>query len=208
MKEEMKRASYEWKKYAVNLQLDSSIVKLKHDPSWGKNFNVQFDANTCRVNLPNIIPEIELPDFDSITVQIERAVDIVKQVKVNIPKITFNIPDGSHGKNEFHFKMDIPGQPDKVTEVNINLDSILRENKYYSQMFSGPDRKMNLDSLLTSIRSMIPDSVSYFRGNEFKGQMKEFQKEMKKFQQQMKEMEKELKNNKKELKEKKDPIEI
>ena len=210
MKEEMKKASYEWKKYAVNLQLDSSIVKLKHGPSWGKNFDVQFDANTCRVNLPNIIPEIELPDFDSITSQIERAVDIVKQVKVNIPKITFNIPDGSHGKNEFHFKMDIPGHPDKVTEVNINLDSILRQNKYYSQMFSGPGRKgqINLDSLLTSIRSMIPDSMSYFQGNEFKGQMKEFQKEMKKFQQQMKEMEKEMKKNKNDQKEKKDPIEI
>ena len=210
MKEEMKRASYEWKKYAVNLQLDSSIVKLKHDPSWGKNFNVQFDANTCRVNLPNIIPEIELPDFDSITVQIERAVDIVKQVKVNIPNITFNIPDGSHGKNEFHFKMNIPGRPDKVTEINVNLDSILRQNKYFIQKFSGPGKKgqINVDSLLTSIRSMIPDSMSYFQGNEFKGQMKEFQKEMKKFQQQMKEMEKELKNNKKEMKEKKDPIEI
>jgi hypothetical protein len=210
MKEEMKKASYEWKKFAINLQLDSSIVKLKHDPSWGKNFKVQFDANTCRVNLPNIIPEIELPDFDSITDQIERAVDIVKQVTVNIPNVTFNIPDGTHGKNEFNFKINIPGHPDKMTEVNVDLDSILRQNKYYSQKMFGPGKKgqINVDSLLASIRSMIPDSMSYFQGNEFKGQMKEFQIEMKKFQLQMKDMEKELKKNKKELKEKKEPMEI
>jgi uncharacterized protein YukE len=65
-----------------------------------------------------------------------------------------------------------------------------------------------VDSLLANIRSMIPDSISNFNGEEYKTQMKEFQKEMKKFQQQMKDMEKELKKNNKDQKEKKDPIEI
>jgi uncharacterized protein YukE len=181
MKEEMKKASYEWKKYAINLQLDNSIIKLKNDPSWGKNFNVQFDGNTCRVNLQNIVPGLELPDFDSITVQIERAADLVEHITVNIPRMTMNIPD-----------------------------SIMNQNKYFSHKFFGSGKRgqMNLDSILANIRSMIPDSISNFNGEEYKIQMKEFQKEMKKFQQQMKDVEKELKKDKKEQKEKNDPIEI
>ena len=210
MKEEMKNASYKWKKYAINLQLDSSIIKLKHDPSWGKNFKVQFDENTCRVNLQNLVTGVELPDFDSITVQIERAADIVGQITVNIPRMTINVPEGTPGKNVFNFKMNVPGHPGKVTEIKVDLDSIMRQNKYYSQQFFGPGKRgqINLDSLLANVRSMIPDSISFFQGEEYKAQMKEFQKEMRKFQQQMKDMEKELKKNKKELKEKKEPIEI
>ena len=210
MKEEMKKASNEWKKYAINLQLDNNITKLKNDPSWGKNFKVQFDQNSCRVNVHNVIPEIELPDFDSISVQIERAADIVKQVTVNIPHMVIDIPEGSHGKNVFNFKMNVPGQPEKITEIKVDLDSVMNQNKNYSQKFFGHGKReqFNLDSLMSNIRSMLPDSMTYFNGEEYKSQMKEFQKEMKKFQQQMKEMEKELKKNKKDIKEKKDPIEI
>jgi DNA-binding protein YbaB len=209
MKEEMKKASNEWKKYAVNLQLDNNIVKLKHDPSWGKNFKVQFDANTCRVNLPNIIPEVELPDMDSITVQIERAADIVKHITVNIPEIAVNLPNIAFEKNGLNFKVNIPGHPGQSKEVNVNLDSILKEYKNNDRQFFMRGRKgqINIDSLLTSIRSMIPDSMSYFQGEEFKVQMKEFQKEMKNFQKQMKDMEKELKKDKQE-KEKKEPLDI
>ena len=206
MKEEMKKASYEWKKYSINLQLDSSIIKLKHDPSWGKNFKVQFDQNTCRVNLSHILPDIELPDFDSITVQIERAADIVGQITVNIPRMTINIPDGTQGKNVFNFKMNVPGHPEKITEVRVDLDSIMNQNKYFSHKFFGTGKReqLNMDSLLANFRSMIPN----FNGEEYKAQMKEFQKEMKKFQQQMKDMEKELRKNLKDQNEKKDPIEI
>jgi hypothetical protein len=210
MKEEMKKASNEWKEYAINLHLDNSINKLRNEPSWGKNFKVQFDENTCRVNLENIIPDIELPDLDSISVQIERAADIVKHITVNIPRVSINIPDGTQGRNVFNFRMKVPGHPEKVTEIKVDLDSIMRQNNYYSQKLFGPGKRgqMDLDSLITNIRSMIPDSMSYFQGNEFKGQMKEFQQQMKKFQQQMKEMEKELKKNKKEQIDKKEPIEI
>jgi uncharacterized protein YukE len=89
-------------------------------------------------------------------------------------------------------------------------DSIMNQNKNYSQKFFGHGKRgqINIDSLIANFRSMIPDSMSYFNGEEYRGQMKEFQKEMKKFQQQMKDMEKELKKNNKDLKEKKDPIEI
>jgi hypothetical protein len=194
MKEEMKKASNEWKKYAINLQLDNNISKLKNDPSWGKNFKVQFDQNSCRVNVHNVIPEIELPDFDSISIQIERAADIVKQVTVNIPHMVIDIPEGSHGKNVFNFKM----------------DSLMNQNKNFSQKFFGHGKReqFNLDSLMSNIRSMFPDSMTYFNGEEYKSQIKEFQKEMKKFQQQMKDLEEEMKKNKKDIKEKKDPIEI
>jgi hypothetical protein len=200
MKGEMKKASNEWKKYAINLQLDNSITKLKNDPSWGKNFKVQFDANTCRVNLPNIVPEIELPDLDSISVQIERAVEIVKHITVNIPQMTINVPEGSSGRNGFYFKMNVPGHPEKVTEIKIDLDSIMNQYQNNNQKFFRHERKglLNMDSLIANFKSMIPDSTYLI----------EFQKEMKKFKLQMKDIEKEMKKNNKDVKEKKDPIEI
>ncbi|MDR3610434.1 MAG: hypothetical protein P4L27_07730, partial [Ignavibacteriaceae bacterium] len=208
MKEEMKKASNEWKKYAINLKLDNNIVKLKNDPSWGKNFKVQFDQNTVRVNIPDMIPEIELPNVDSIAVQIERAADIVRHITVNIPDIAIKIPNGSHGKNVFDFKINIPGQPHESKEIKVDMDSILRQyqNNYGQFPFRGRRGNINVDSLLTSIRSMMPDSISYFQGEEFKVEMKEFQKEMKKFQQQMKDMEKEMKKNNQDFKEVKKPV--
>jgi hypothetical protein len=183
---------------------------LKNDPSWGKNFKVQFDQNTCRVNLQNIVPEIELPDLDSISVQIERAADIVEHIKINIPRISVNIPEGTHGKNVLNFRMNLPGNPEKVTEIKIDIDSIMSQNKNFSQKFFRQNKRgqFNMDSLISNFRSMIPDSMSYFNGEENRVQMKEFQREMKKFQQQMKNMEKELKKNKKEPKVPEDPVEI
>ena len=208
MKEELKKTSSEWKSYAINLQLDHNITKLKNDLSWSKNFKVQFDQNSCRVNLPNVIPEVELPDFDDISEQIEKAADLIPQVP--IPPITINVPAGTHGKNVFNFRMNIPGQPERITEIKVDMDSIMRQNKLYSKKYFGQGRKgqLNMDSLLANIRSMIPDSLSVFQGEEYKAEMKEFQKEMKKFQKQMMDMEKELKKNIKQPKEKKDPIEI
>jgi hypothetical protein len=114
--------------------------------------------------------------------------------------MTINVPEGSSGRNGFYFKMNVPGHPEKVTEIKIDLDSIMNQYQNNNQKFFRHERKglLNMDSLIANFKSMIPDSTYLI----------EFQKEMKKFKLQMKDIEKEMKKNNKDVKEKKDPIEI
>jgi hypothetical protein len=197
MKDGMKSASQNWQKMAVNLHLDGNIDKLRRDPSWGKGISVQFNKNTCRVNLPNLVPEIIMPDFDSITVQIERAAEILESVTVNIPELS-NLP-GLKNQFNYKYKMNTPLHPDKQMDVNIDLDSIMANSKQFKHFFEpGKEGIFNVDSLVASIKSMMPDSLS----------MHEFQKEMKRFQQQMQELQKEFQKSNKNKETKKKSIEI
>jgi hypothetical protein len=195
MKEEMKSAKQDWEKMAVNLNLGQNIANLKHDPASSGHFTVQFDKNTCRVNMPNMVQEIPMPDFDSIVAQVDRATDILKNV-------TINIPDMPEMKNQvsFNYRVNVPGHESKEMKIKVDLDSILTHSKKFkNQFYAGPNGQINVDSLVESIKSMLPDSLS----------MKEFQVEMKKFQKQMMELQKELqKNNKTAPATPKKPVEI
>jgi DNA-binding protein YbaB len=195
MKEQMNSAKHDWEKMAINLNLGKNIDKLKHDPAWAGNYSVQFDKNTCRVNMPNMVQEIPMPDFDSIVAQVERATDILKDVTINVPDMS-----GLRSQINFNYKMDIPGHSSKEMKIKVDLDSVLTNSKKFQHQFYsfGPNGQINVDSLVESIKSMLPDSMT----------MKEFQNEMKKFQKQMMELQKELQKNNKTNTSPKKPVEI
>jgi hypothetical protein len=194
MKDQMKSAKQDWSKMAISLNLGQNIEKFKHDPSEAGNFTVQIDKNTCRVNMPNMVQEIPMPDFDNIMAQVEKATDVLKNVTITIP----DIPDMKNQVN-FSYKTNIPGHSREM-KIKVDLDSMLTNSKKFkSQFYSpGPNGEINVDSLVESLKSMLPDSLS----------MKEFQTEMKKFQKQMMELQKELQKNLKTTPAPKKPIEI
>jgi hypothetical protein len=195
MKEQMKSAKQDWEKMAVNLNLvGRNVDKIKHAPSWSGNFTVQIDKNTCRVNMPNMVQEIPMPDFDSIMIQVERATDVLKNVTINIP----DMPEIRNQVN-YNYRINVPGHSREM-KIKVDLDSALtHSDKFNHQFYSiGPNGQINVDSLVESLKSMLPDSLS----------MKEFQVEMKKFQKQMIELQKELQKNNKTVPAPKKPIEI
>ena len=194
MKDQMKSAKQDFEKMTVNLNLGQNINKLKNDPSWSGNFKVQFDNNTCRVNMSDMIQEIPMPDFDSIMVEVDKATDVLKNVTINIPDIP-----GIRNQVNFNYKVNIPGHS-KEMKIKVDLDSVLTHSKKFKQQFysPGPNGQIDVDSLVESIKSMLPDSMT----------MKEFQVEMKKFQKQMMDLQKELQKNNKIKSAPKKPVEI
>ncbi len=166
----------------IDLRLDSNLVRWKSDSSWGKNFKVYIDSNICRIHISNIdIPDIHLPDFDSISAQVETALK-------SIPPIIIDIPGGQNGKS-YSFNYEYSDSSSSPVKVQIpNVDSILKSIGIYkgdSLMFRGKGNNFYPDSL-ASIFRMFDDSVMVFDKDEFKEEMRELQKEMEKVREEMK----------------------
>lgn len=185
-KQEMKKGLQEvmknLKELKINLNLDSSLAKLKNDTSWNKNFAVYFDSNLCRVHLSKIdIPDIPMPDFDVISKQVEEALK-------NIPPILIEIPDGKNGKS-YSFKYEYRDSSSTPIKVRIpNVDSILKSMGLFdgdSLLYNGKGKNFVPDSL-ASIYKLFGDSLMFFHKDEFKQEMKQLQKEMNRMREEMK----------------------
>jgi hypothetical protein len=206
-KEEMRKGMLEVKRnlkdFKINLKLDSSFANLKNDPSWNQNFEVHFDSNLCRVNISKIaIPDIQFPDFNQITIQIEDAMK-------NIPSIVV-VPDGKHGKS-YSFKYEYSDSSSNPVKVNIpNIDSILKSNG----IFSGDSLLFNwnhsniLPDSLASIFKLFNDSLEIFNKDEFRHEMKQLQNEMMRMREEMKKLRIEIHQDTTNLPKEKKTVEI
>ncbi len=185
-KEEIERGLLETNRSVQNLKisirLDSTLIKLKSDPSLNKNFQVYIDSNICRVHIPKIdFPDIHLPDLDSISSQLE-------EVMKNIPPIIIDMPDGKHGKG-YSFQYEFKDSASSPVRVKIpNIDSILKNMGMIhgdTLLYNGKDSFLFPDSL-SSLFRMFDDSLLIFDKDEFKQEMKQLQKEMEKMKEEMK----------------------
>jgi hypothetical protein len=175
LKENLKEFNKNSKGFRFNIMIDSNLAKLKHDTSFNKNFKIFLDSNMCRIELGNIhIPHIELPDFDSIAAQIDKATS-------NFRDFAFSIPEFD-GKNHFRFRF---REGDSTHSFNFripNIDSLigLHRNFFYSP----------------------GDSTAAFRffRNDSLINQKEFRKQMQKLQKEIEKMREEMKNLKDDLK--------
>ena len=182
LKENLKEFNKNSKGFRFNVMIDSSLAKLKHDTSINKNFKIFIDSNMCRIELGNIhIPHIELPNFDSIAAQIDKAAS-------NFRNFSFSIPQFD-GKNHFKFKFK-EGDSTHTFDFKIpNVDSLigLHRNFFYSPGDStAAFRFFRNDSLINQ--------------KEFRKQMQKLQKEIEKMKEEMNnlknDMKKEIKSSK------------
>ena len=175
LKENLKEFDKNAKGFKFNIMIDSNLAKLKHDTSYNKNFKIFVDSNMCRIELGNIhIPHFELPDFDSIAAQIDKATS-------NIRNFAFSIPQFD-GKNHFSFKFR-EGDSTRSFDFKIpNVDSLIgmHRNFFYSPGDSSA-------------------AFRFFRNDSLINQ-KEFRKQMQKLQKEIEKMREEMKNLKNDLK--------
>ena len=175
LKENLKNFDEKFKGFHFNLLIDSGLAKMKHDTALRNNFKIFVDSNQCRVELGNIhIPDIELPNFDSIAAQIDRATK-------NFQSFSFSIPRFD-GKNQFKFRYR-KGDSTHSFDIPIpNMDSLINLHKNF---FFSPG-----------------DSASAFRffQNDSLINQKEFRKQMQKIQKEMEKMREEMNNLKKDIK--------
>jgi hypothetical protein len=175
LNENMKNFDKKFKGFNFDFMIDSNLAKLKRDTAFNKSFRIFVDSNQCRVELGNIhIPNIELPNFDSITAQIDRATKNIQSFSFSIPKF--------EGRNHFRFKFR-EGDSTHSFDFGIpNLDSLigLHRNFFYSPGDSTAAFKFfQNDSLINQ--------------KEFRRQMQKLQKEMEKMREEMNNLKKDIK---------------
>lgn len=184
LKKDLDKAKDEIKEAKRRIQFDTSFVKLRKDSSFNKNFQFKFDTAFIRINFGDIvIPEIKLPNFDSIAAHIEEATKHLKDMQIEIK----SIPHPQHEKMRMRTRISIPQHPDSLVrmqqhdiEINIpNVDSILNVTfKSLDSLKFLQNFNFNFDSL--GFQFNFSDSSNHFDKEEFKKEMEKMKQELKK----------------------------
>lgn len=191
LKKNLKETEKELRQQNFVFNFDSNIVKLKTKGNWDKNFEVFFDSNICRVNIPNMninLSDVQLPNLDELEAQIEAATKNIKSFSIKIPK------EGSIRK-KFEFRVDVGDSSQKFNfDVDMpNFKSPMLPDAFMndSSLFNNQAYRFKADSLSNALKLLINDSV-IFNQKDFQLQMKEFQKEMRKLREEMLKLQKDL----------------
>lgn len=182
---------------SFTFRFDSSLHNFYSDGKFDNEIMVFIDSNECRVHIPKIqIPEISLPNFDSINSLIEDATKNFQNFNFVLPEI----PEIQGNHFEFKFQ-----ESDSLGEMNFdinipNVDSILRENKIFfdssnsfdSRNFQFQDK--SLENLLKEFYKNYGDENS--QGGRMKEQFESLQKEMENLRREMEEWRNKLEQKK------------
>jgi hypothetical protein len=171
---------------------------------------VYIDSNICRVHLPKImIPDIQLPDnFDSITVNIERAVSRFNRMSFNIPNLSKKGNNSykyfySDSSKNYKFNMKAFGFDSVYHFGNPQADSMLSEHfKNFGNLGVNPGLMQNF------LRNFLGDSTALGNRTDIQKQMKQFKKQMKQFQEEMENLKKQLHEENAPREKRKPPVEI
>lgn len=194
LNENMKDMSKQLADVNIGIHLDSNLIKMSNGAWHNNEFRVNFDSNSIRVQLSRIqIPQINMPNFDSVAKEIEEATK-------HLDNLTISIPRGTRIEKRFDFRVS-PGDSVHVYEFKMNfpnVDSLLKyDAKHPDSLFllNGNPYTLKGDSLSSAFKYFMNDSLLFKQNAELKKQMKEFQKEINNFR-------KEMRNFKKNFKEK------
>lgn len=199
----------------ANREMDVAI-NFRHglgkwnDSSSNNHFSVYIDSNICRVHLPKIIiPNIQLPgNFDSITVNIERAVRQFNRFSFNIPNMSKKGNNSykyfySDSSKNYKINMKAFGFDSVYHFGNSKVDSMLSEHlKNFGRMGTGPG------SMQSFLHNFFGDSTAFGGRTDIQKQMRQFRKQMEQFQKEMENLKKQLHKERKPREERKSPVEI
>ena len=191
---------------SFSIHFGKDFSKLKKDSSWNKGFKVFIDSNGCRIHLSKLfVPNISIPDVDSIISHIDSATGLFRS-------FTFNLPEHK-GKNfnyKYFYKDSTKGY--KMNFKAFGFDSSFthggkNSDSLFISRFKNFRFPMNPDSMASMFRSFFNDSTNINQQKQLQHQMKEFQKEMKQFRKEMEQWQKQFHYNNPKT-EKSSPVEI
>jgi DNA-binding protein YbaB len=183
---QMKLNEEEVKQFTLNIRYDSTF-RYVDDSRNVHSFRIVVDSNICRVDLPeHQIPEILIPDIETIEPLIEQATNNIHFYAYKIPKI-----EKSESGIKIEYYKDDSVYSYVVNYNMLNIDSLVEANSgmdLYSLDKLKPVKPFD-DSMLIKYQFDRDYYNRYYSDDEFKKQMEQLQKEL----QQMSE---ELKNHK------------
>lgn len=172
------------KQISINLKFDSTWKKLDKNGNVKTSFRIEVDSNICRVDIDNVhIPEIHIPDFDSINNLIEVATENIHFYTYNIPKVEhvkegvkFDFYDGD-SVHSFEFKYEYFNMDSVIESEYKILDSIKSNQRVWFQYFD--------DSVLAKYQFDKEYLFRHFNQENIKEQMLNLQEELRQFREEM-----------------------
>lgn len=179
--EEMKQVSKEQNSQKVNFKfkLDSTLVGLTDKLKSDKNFKMFVHSNGVQVHLQEMnIPEMELPNFDSIAAAISEATKNFTLVRVGSPESP-EIPETKNFiiRKESNFN-------NSVKNREVNIDSVIEENNKRIEINNKKRQSVKIynDSSANEVKSMV-DSLIIKQNEELRRQIEQLRREIEKFRQ-------------------------
>jgi hypothetical protein len=174
LKEEVRKI----KRINIDLNYDSSWKKLKENAGAETNFRVEVDSNICRVDISGYsVPEIHIPDFDSINLFIEEATKNIHLYAYQIPKIEhhkegvkFDYYDGDSVQS-FEFRFEYLNLDSVMETERRVIDSIMNRNRSMLKWFN--------DSALSKYQFDIDYFSKYYDRETMKEKMIELKEQLK-----------------------------
>jgi hypothetical protein len=166
------------KQIKINLNYDSSWKKLKESSTVQTNFHVEVDSNIYRVDISSrSIPEIHIPDFDSINLFIEEATKNIHLYTYKIPKIEhfeegvkFDYYDGD-SVHSFEFKYEYFSLDSVIESEHKVFDSIMYNNRSMLKWIN--------DSALSKYQFDVDYFSKYYDKETMKEQMIQLKEQLK-----------------------------
>ena len=137
-------------------------------------------------NIAVSIPEIDLPNFDSIAIVIQEATQNVRSVRPPAPPMTV-------GNKSYNYEYNTV-TPKKKGRIDFNLDSLMQINNMQNDKNLIKQKgKKKSDSTENGLNLFYSDSLILMHNEELKKEMDNLRKELQKFREEFKDPQ--LKNN-------------
>jgi hypothetical protein len=177
------------KNIKINFKYDSSWKRPDKQTGWQHHINILIDSNRCRVDISQLdIPDINIPDFDSIFSSFDSIANnfrfysrYIPQVEYFDNKIKFEFNSDSIKSYQFNFH-------------DFDMDSLM--NSQFNMIDSM--KNFNFQNFFDFSDSIVfkgfPGFNNYYNQGELGRQMEELKKEMEKFRKEMMEYRNEFRN--------------
>jgi len=161
-------------------KIDSSLSELKEKIRTDKNFKVFVHNNGVQVHLQEVnIPDMDLPDFDSIA-------SIISEATKNFTVVSFNSPEipEVNGTKNFVIKKNV-NPNNSFRSSGANIDSVIEENNKRIEINNikrQEAKKFYNESSAREINTNV-DSLIIKQNEELRRQIEQLRKEIEKFRQ-------------------------
>lgn len=189
----------EFHRIKVNFRIDS-LRHIREKNYRKEKFGITVGDNNYRVQIQGTeVPQLSLPDMDSITAQIENAMRHVQVFTVSSPKNPTRFSkryNFQYGYKDSLKEMVVPSIPELDSMMNFNYFQYNKNNEKIDSLVSlyMPQFKFKHDSL-TSYFKMFDDSSRYLYEIDMQKQLKEIETEMRRFREEMEKLRKDINEN-------------
>ncbi len=184
LEKKLKAEEKKIQQFSFNFKIDSTLKHLERNDKFRHTFKVSIDSNICRIDIPeHKIPEIRIPDFESISPLIEEATKNVHFYAFKVPKV-----ERSPSRIKIEYFDDDSVYTYEMKFDGLNMDSLARSRPEYDlyKLDELKQIKPFNDSMLAKYQFDRDYYRRYYSDEELRKQMEELQRHLQQMSEEMK----------------------